>query len=201
MEILANFFVIIFLSGIISGIILKFTDKSLEKYQNKYLLNSIKYLNSICSSIILIPLQIMVSFLVILIVLVLLLVLIDKIFLLNEFILLLTLSFWMITMQFYMKFFWKFVENLTNRLGETLRMPKIVSNFIGNIFYGKILIYIVALILVILNNTSLDIQFFKNELLEELRKMINSSILIFIAADRIINGIQNWIYKNKNNCA
>ena len=47
--------------GVFSGLLLKFSNKSIEKYQNKYLLRSVKITNIICSSIILIPFQIIAS--------------------------------------------------------------------------------------------------------------------------------------------
>jgi hypothetical protein len=50
-----------------------------------------------------------------------------------------------------------------------------------------------ALLFVIINNIDFHIQLFDNIIFEEFRKIINSSLLVFIAVDRIINGIQNWI--------
>jgi hypothetical protein len=192
-------FVIIFLS-VSSGILLKFSDKTLEKYQNKLLLKIVIVINQICSSMILIPLQISLGFLVILLVLVVLFLIVEKLFIINELTILFSFSIWLVSMQSYMKYLWRVIEYIANRYNENLKIPKKISDFIGNIFYGKVLIYIVALIFVIINNSNVDIN---NEIIIELRKILNSAILVFIAVDRIIVSIQNWFKNNKrkNNCA
>ena len=188
----------ILLLAVSSGIILKCSDKTIRKYQNRHLLNIVVKINQICSSVILIPFQIILSLFVIMFVLMIILSLIENLFVLNQLTLLLIFSFWLISMQFYMKYFWKIIEFITNGINEYLKLPKTISSFIGHIFYGKILIYIVALIFVIINNTTLDIQIIDSRIINEMKPIINSSVLIFIALDRIINGIQSWIKNNKN---
>jgi hypothetical protein len=196
MKYIAYSYLGIIIIGIITGSLLKLSDKSIEKYQNKYLLKTIKILNMICSSIVLIPFQIAFSLLIILFILAMLIFLFEKILILNGLILLLIFSLWLITMQFFMKFLWKLGKYVPNSINDCFKLPENVSEFIGYIFYGKIFIYLLALIFVIINNTELKIPLVNNEIVEEFKKILNSSILIFIAADRIITSIQDWI-KNK----
>jgi len=196
MEYIASFILIIIMLAVGSGLLLKFSDKSFEKHQNKYLLNLMKYLNMICSSIILIPFQIASSLLTILLILIIILLLFENFFIINKLNLLIIFSLWLIFMQFFMKILWKPSKKIVNSISVCLKLPENVSEFIGFIFYGKLLIYLLALIFVIINNTEFKVPFINNIIFEEFRKILNSSILIFIAADRIITSIQNWI-KNK----
>lgn len=201
MKYFASSIFVILITGVFTGLILKFSDKSFEKYQNKYLLKTIKILNMICSSIILIPFQIMVSLLIILFILMILILLFEKIIIKNEFILLIIFSAWLILMPCFMKFLWKPGKYISNSISDCIKLPESVSEFVGHIFYGKIFIYLLALIFVVLNNLELKIPIINTVIFEEFKKILNSSILIFIAADRIVVGIQNWvkIRKMKNN--
>jgi hypothetical protein len=198
MQYLANSVSIILFLAFLTGILLYFLDKPIEKYQNKFWLIIYK-LNQICSTIILIPLQIMLSLIIISFVLYILVLIFQKAQALNELTILLIFSLWLITMQFYMKYLWKYIECFINTINKYLNYPRIVSSFIGHIFYGNVLIYIVAMIFVVLNNINISTKLLKNEIFVEFMNIIYPSILIFIAADRVISSIQNWFKDKKNN--
>jgi len=186
-----SFFVILII-GVLTGLLLKYPCKIIGKYFYKI----IKIINMISSSIFLIPIQLAFSLLIVFSILSILISIFEKYFIITELSLLLIFSSWLILIPFLMKILWKPCKYISNSINDNFKLPENVSEFIGYIFYGKIFIYLLALIFVIINTTELKVPFLSDETFEELKKILNSSILIFIAADRIITSIQNW-FKNK----
>lgn len=194
---IATFLFIDLCIAILTGFIIFLSNSlSLGFYQNNKMLKVVILINTFTSSIILIPFQIITGLFVISLTLFISMLVPVICNCTNNFIYFLALVVWLCTIQFYPKFIWLYIEKRTNSVGKYIQLPKKVSSFVEYMFRGKIVVYCIAVLFVILNNYNIisggNAKLIFTEPQNTIMSLSNTTVLTFLAIDRIIESIKKW---------
>jgi hypothetical protein len=102
----------------------------------------------------------------------------------------------LVTLQFIPKQIFSLFGTLINNFDETLRIPKNVTAFYSYLFEGKILVYLIAAGFTMINNLGYISSIPHIALpvgLAQMKDLVNGSILVFLAIDRVFVSLSKWI--------
>ena len=193
-------FVILFF-GI--GLVYSLREENLEDYEPKIIKRFTKAILNTGSILILSPIYLLIATFYLLIILAGLLIISMLLKMNSNFPIFICLVIWLVTIQFYPKWFWKFINMQVNCVSTLIHLPKKAVLWLEYTFRGKIISYIFAVLFVLLDQSNVIWGIDKEKIfagtMKEFVDILEASVLVFIAIDIVIEIIKTKAKEMKKN--
>ena len=184
-----------------SGLILSFRDQRVSEFEPKPLLKVVLLVNQVGSTILLAPIQFLLSIFVIFFGLLIFMYVAVSVAPVGSAGIFVALTCWFLSIQFYPKVIWKMIQGWTNSIAQYLRMPEVISSWIEFLFRGKVMVYAIAVAFVLLDQSRVIFGIDKDEmfpgLIRQIVEVSEASILTFVALDIIVELVKREVESRK----